>query len=323
MGRVERPMTRSARILLAIAAAMAGVRCVASSLPVTMAPVRAQERETPASSAILAVLDFVDARPDFERSERAIDEFGIGGRSFAFDRFWSFHSEDASLEADPAAVPERRARVTGDGAFSWYPFPNHGWGKPLPARLSTALADYVALHLEQRRAFTTIFRVRDAEMAREVGATLLLTGRIDRFGAQLTERADPFVVRPDDWVEYRLVAGADYAIELVPITGGEPLLSRRCRARDDQGRQMDALEHYRGSQVQPYWQLDAACFPGDAERGHRGGGGGEGARPGSAGGALARPRCDGFILIGTLNRRCPRAGFRRRAACYFGGAPTE
>jgi len=258
-------MTRSARIVLAVTVAC-GAGCVSSPLPITMAPVRAQEREAPASSAVLAILDFVDARPDFERSERAIDEFGIGGRSFAFDRFWSFHSDDASLETDPAALPERRARVTGDGAFSWYPFPNHGWGKPLPAPLSTALADYVALHLEQRRAFTTIYRVRDAEMAREVGATLLLTGRIDRFGAQLTERGDPFVVRPDDWAEFRLVAGADYAVELVPITGGEPLLARRCRARDDDGRQMDALERMRGSQVQPHWQLDAADFPGDAER---------------------------------------------------------
>jgi len=259
-------MTRSARIVLAAAAAIGGAGCVASPLPITMAPVRAQERETPASDAVLAVIDFVDARPDFERSVEAIDECGVGGRYFAFDRFWSFHSDDASLEADPAEPPERRARVTGEGAFSWYPFPNHGWGKPLPAPLSTALADYVALHLEQRRAFTRIYRVRDAEMAREVGATLLLTGRIDRFGAQLSERADPFVVRPDDWVEYRLLAGADYAVELVPITGGEPLLARRCRARDDSGRQMDALENYRGNQAQPHWQIDSADFPGDAER---------------------------------------------------------
>ena len=255
-----RPMTRSARILLAAAAA-AGGGCVSSPLPITMAPVRAQEREAPASDALLAVLDFIDARPDFERSTLPIDEYDIAG----FDRFWSFHADDASLPADPAAPPERRARVTGDGAFSWYPFPNHGWGKPLPAPLSIALADYIALHLEQRRAFTTIVRVRDAEMARQVGAKLLLTGRIDRFGAQFTERADPLVARPDDWAEFRLVAGADYTVQLVPATGGEPLLSRRCRARDDFGRQHDALERYRGSQREPLWQIDSADLPGDAE----------------------------------------------------------
>lgn len=258
---MQRPMTRSARLLLAVAAASGAGGCVSSPLPITMAPVRAQERAEPASAAILAVLDFIDARPDFERSEQPIDEYDIA----AYDRFWSFHADDATLESDPAAAPERRARVTGDGAFSWFPFPNHGWGKPLPAPLSTALADYVALHLEQRRAFTKIFRVRDAAMAHEVGATLLLTGRIDRFGAQLTELGDPFVVRPDDWIEYRLVAGADYSVELVPATGGEPLLARRCRARDDLGRQMDALEPFRGSHAQPHHQLDAADFPGNAE----------------------------------------------------------
>lgn len=239
--------------------------CVQSPLPLPMAPVRARERSEPASAAILAVLDFADLRPEFERSEEAIDERFIGGRYFALDRFWTFHSSDAELDDDPAEAPDLRARVTGTGAFRWYPFPNHGWGKPLPAPLETALPDYLALHLEQRRVFARVVRVSDARVAAAVGATLLLSGRIDRFGAQLAELRDPFVVRPDDWAEFRVLAAADYTVTLAPLDGSAPLLERRCRARDDQSRLLDELERYRGRQAHPYWQLDAEHFPGIAE----------------------------------------------------------
>ncbi len=261
-------MTRllnSRRSLLPLAATLLLCGCVQSPLPLPMAPVRARERVEPASSEVLAVLDFDDQRPEFERSEEAIDERFVGSRYFALDRFWTFHSADAELDQDPAQAPDLRARVTGTAAFRWYPFPNHGWGKPLPAPLATALADYVALHLEQRRVFARVVRVQDARVAAAVGATLLLSGRIDRFGAELAELRDPFVVRPDDWTEFRLLAAADYTIALTPIAGGEPLLSRRCKARDDQSRLLDDLEHYRGNQAQPLWQLDAEHFPGFAE----------------------------------------------------------
>ncbi len=240
--------------------------CVQSPLPLPMAPVRARERTAPASAEILAILDFDDQRPEFERSEEAVDERFIGGRYFALDRFWSFHSSDAELEEDPAEAPDLRARVTGTGAFRWYPFPNHGWGKPLPAPLATALPDYLALHLEQRRVFAKVVRVSDARVAGAVGATLLLRGRIDRFGAQLAELRDPFVVRPDDWTEFRVLAAADYTVALTSLDGLNPFLERRCHARDDQSRLLDELEHYRGRQAQPYWQLDAEHFPGFADR---------------------------------------------------------
>ena len=257
---------RRGALLALLLAAPLPCGCVQSPLPLPMAPVRARERQEPASAGVVAILDFADRRPDFEKSEEASDERFIGGRYFAQDRFWSFHSADAELPEDPAQAPDLRARVTGTGAFRWYPFPNHGWGKPLPAPLETALPDYLALHLEQRRVFARVVRVSDARVAAAVGATLLLTGHIDRFGAQLAERRDPFVVRPDDWTEWSVQAGADYTVTLTPIEGGAPLLERRCLERADQARLLDDLEHYRGRHAAPYWQLDAEHFPGFAER---------------------------------------------------------
>ncbi len=236
-----------------------------SALPLPMAPVRAIALAKPVSERRLAILDFADQRPPFEQSEQAIDEQPIGGRHFARDRFFSFHSDDATLPADPAAPPDLRARVTGTGAFAWYPFPNHGWGKPVTAPLAKALPDYLALALEQRGLFARVIRAPTIEAATSAGADLVLYGQIARFGAQLAELRDPFVVRSDDWTELRLLAGVDYSITLAPPDGGPPLLVRQCAAREDAGRHLDALERQRGNQQRPLWQLDAAHFPGYAE----------------------------------------------------------
>lgn len=256
---------RIAAVALALAAAGGAAGCTATALPVTMAPARARELPQPLRAEILAVLDFEDARPAFERSREAIDELPAGGRSFALDRFWSFHSDDAGLAEDPAAPPDLRGRVTGDGAWLWYPFPNHGWGRPLPAPLAQGLADYVALHLEQRRIFAQVIRARTPEEAARHGATLLLAGRVDRFGAMLAELRDPFVARPDDWQEFRMLAAADYSVALAPGDGSPALLERRCAVREDQSRLTDSLDRFRGSQRQPLWQLDAEDFPAMAE----------------------------------------------------------
>src|SRR5262249_26860276 len=161
-----------------------------------------------------AVIDFVDARPEFERSEGEIDEHFIGGRWLARDRFWSFHAIGGDLKEDPAIPPDLNARVTGAAAFAGDPFPNPGDGKPRPAPAALGLADYVALHLEQRGVFARVIRARDEDQAKAAGATLLLRGRIDRFGAMLAQGHDPYAAHPDDGQDFRLVAAADYEIEL-------------------------------------------------------------------------------------------------------------
>src|SRR4030095_5680542 len=113
-------------------------------LPYALPPWRAVARAETATPDTIAVLDFVDARPDFEQSKGEINEVPIGGIWLAYDRFWSFHADDATLERDPALAPDLRARVTGEAAFAWYPFPNPGIGKPYVEPLSAGLADYLA-----------------------------------------------------------------------------------------------------------------------------------------------------------------------------------
>jgi hypothetical protein len=151
--------------------------------------------------------------------------------------------------------------VTGDAAFAWYPFPNHGIGEPLVTPIGPALADYVALELEQRGVFAKVVRVRDAAAAKSAGATLLMSGRVQRFGAMIAESHDPYVVRPDDWVEYHLVAAARYSVELARADVPTPLLARDCLGRDEEPNLADELTKRRGSQVLPIERLDAQDFP--------------------------------------------------------------
>src|SRR5262249_24124776 len=151
------------------------------------------------------------------------------------------------LPSDPAVPPDVRARVTGSAAFSWYPFPNHGIGRPLPAPVALGLADYVALHLEQRGIFGRVVRVKDPEQARAAKATLLLTGRVDRFGAMFAEVKDPFAVRADDPRDWRIVAAADYKVELRKVEDGTLVLARECLGRDEESHLFDELPHFRGS----------------------------------------------------------------------------
>jgi hypothetical protein len=250
----------------ALPALLMVVACVGEPpLPLALPPAHAVALPAVLCDETLAIQDFVDARPDFERSDAEIDEHFIGGRWLARDRFWAFHAIGGDLKEDPAIPPDLHARVTGTAAFAWYPFPNQGVGKPGPAPVSLGMADYVALHFEQRGVFARVVRVRDAEQAKAAGATLLLTGRIDRFGAMLAQAHDPYSARPDDGLDFRLVAAADYQVELRRITGDELLLARECLGRDESYDLSDELTPFRGPQPLPGILISQARFPRMAE----------------------------------------------------------
>ena len=133
MGRGREFAKKPRRALLA-AALVAGGCGTQGPLPVDLPPAHAVALPAALSTETIAVLDFEDARPEFERSEAAIDELFIGGRFLANDRFWGFHAVGGDLKEDPAVPPDLHARVTGSAAFSWYPFPNHGIGRRCPRR---------------------------------------------------------------------------------------------------------------------------------------------------------------------------------------------
>jgi hypothetical protein len=255
--------TRSQSVLLAT---LTLVACYSEPpLPLALPPARAVALPAVLCNETLAILDFVDARPDFERSEAKIDERFIGGRWLATDRFWSFHAIGGDLKEDPANPPDLNARVLGAAAFAWYPYPNPGVGKPGPAPAALGMADYVALHVEQRGLFARVVRVRDLEQAKAAGAALVMSGRIDRFGAMLAQAHDPYSVRPDDGLDFRLVAAADYSVELRRVAGDELLLARECLGRDESYDLSDELTPFRGPQPVPGVQLSQSRFPRMAE----------------------------------------------------------
>jgi hypothetical protein len=213
------------------------------------------------SNETIAILDFDDARPAFERSDAALDEHFIGGRFLAVDRFRSFHPLGGDLDSDPANEPDVRARVTGTAAFTWYPFPNHGIGRALPAPVSVGLADYVALSLEERGIFFRVVRARDVEQARAAKATLLLSGRVDRFAAVFAAARDPYAVRADDPRDWRLVAAADYRIEVRRTQDDTLLLDRECVGRDEADHLFDELPPFRGSGEVERYSLSQSRMP--------------------------------------------------------------
>jgi hypothetical protein len=261
-------MLRRLRLLplAAAPAALAAAACVSEPpLPLALPPAHAVALPAVLCDDTLAVIDFVDARPEFERSSGEIDEYNIGGRWLARDRFWSFHTIGGDLKEDPALPPDLNARVLGAAAFAWYPFPNPGVGKPGPAPAAFGMADYVALHLEQRGVFARVIRVRDMDQAKAAGATLTLTGRIDRFGAMLAQGHDPYAARPDDGLDFRLVAASDYQIELRRVADDELLLARECLGRDESYDLNDELTALRGPQPLPGVIVSPSRFPRMAE----------------------------------------------------------
>src|SRR5688572_1104451 len=235
---------RSARRFAVLLAGLAAGCIYPPPLPLAMAPADAVVLAEPKSDKTLAVLDFADERPEFERSKLEIDEKAIGGPWFANDRFFSFHADDGTLPADPAPPGDLRGRVTGEGAFAWYPFPNHGIGKPLVRPVAQGLADYLALSIEERGLFAKVVRAKDEAEAAAVGADVVLRGRIDRFATLLAEAHDPFVPRPDDWVQFRLLALAQFQMGFGSI-GELPWLESACVGRDEDPQFFDKLNAYR------------------------------------------------------------------------------
>jgi hypothetical protein len=236
--------------------------CVGSSpLPAPLPPPAAVALPAPLSRDVVAVVDFVDARPDFERSDAEIDERFVGGRWLALDRYFTFHAVGGDLKTDPATPPDFHARVTGTSAFAWYPFPNPGVGLPRIEPVAAGLADYLALHLEQRGLFARVLRAPDEATARAAGATLVMTGRIDRFGALFAETSDPYVVRPDDPSDWRIAGAALYSVEVRRLADGALLLAHDCVGRDEDPHLFDELARFRGPAEIEGIELSPARMP--------------------------------------------------------------
>jgi len=255
--KLARPSSLSVLVLVGAAAAC----CATRPLPLPMAPARRVALDAALSPDTLAVVDFVDARPEFEQSALEIDERDVGWHWLQEDRFFEFRPSRGTLAADPLPAPDLRARVTGEAAFAWYPFPNHGIGRPRVRPLHEALPDYVALSIEQRGLFARVIRAKDAGAARGAGATLVLTGVIERFGATLAPTPDPYVVRPDDPVDFRLLAAARVQVVVARLDDEKPLLVRQCVGFDEEPHLFDRLPPFSAAPPRSLRRLDASGFP--------------------------------------------------------------
>src|SRR4029450_9793433 len=82
-----------------------------------------------------------------------------------------------------------------------------------------------------------------------------------RFGAMFAEVKDPFAVRSDDPRDWRIVAAADYRVEVRRAEDATLVLDRECLGRDEESHLFDELARFRGSGTVGRYTLSQSHMP--------------------------------------------------------------
>lgn len=245
--------------MLAAAILVAGCQ-MSQPPPIAAAPPSVAPREGIPSSVKLAVLDIVDERPAWQRGRAAINE-PPSSASDSGRLYWYFGG--AALAAEPAAEEVGpNARITGDGAFSWYPFPYVGSMPPMSRAAALGIADYLALVIQRRRLVEEVLRAPDLDAAQSMGAGLLLVCTLKDFASVFHERAEEYWRASDDVrrFEFRTKVGLD--VRLLQASGRVLLEKSLTFERDSDDLSVeDYLHLFRENRIRPALALDQNDMP--------------------------------------------------------------
>ncbi len=243
--------------------ALIGIVAACSSPPPeprAMTPVFPVALETPVTLDTIAVLDFEDRRPEWQSSPETIAESFDDSRVAPDNRFWNFR---ASAEVNSTGIDQPFLRVTGNGAFRWYPFPYSGTGGARGAPPSRGVADFVALSLERRGLSSRVVRAANLEEARRQGATFVLRGVLQEFVGLFSEVHDPQVPRPDDWRDSRVWSRVGVDLSLLQLPGENVAWSRAFPVVEGETPPylFDELSRFRGTGFYKALHLDQESQP--------------------------------------------------------------
>jgi hypothetical protein len=226
--------------------------------PMLTPPLLVPRQENAPSATTLAVVDFEDLRPDYQRGAHAVNEppttAGRGARLY-----WYFAG--APLQDDPPAdAVGEHARITGDAAFAWISYPNVGQ----PARTAPpalGIADYFAAVLLQRGLVERVVRVSSVEEASAVAADLVLSAKLHDFVSVFQQRPAERWRPKDDDQRFELITRVRLEVRLVQ---GSRTLFEETMAHDGDPENLSVHDHlhlWRETEFRPVLALDQEEMP--------------------------------------------------------------
>ncbi len=232
--------------------------------PVEMTPPSVQALSTPLTADTIAVVDFLDERPDCQRGDHSLNDGFVGSQYFVLEHYWfALGERPGNLDQDSTngggQRGERRGRWTGTASFKWFGFPFTGVGSASSRPILEGLADYFALALERRGVAQRVVRVATPDQAARAGAQVILQGTLRDFAAVFAEIHPPAREPRDDPLDYRMhsFVGVDFALH-----HNEQLLWQELlRSEDEQQNLFDHMTHYRGTGSLPFAHLDETRVP--------------------------------------------------------------
>jgi hypothetical protein len=218
-------------------------------------------RLKPSLAFPIAVVDFTDNRPGLERGPEAFQEPIL--RAEIEERpFWALAGEESRSPIHSEADSKLKARYTGDGAFSWFPYPYLGSQLPASRPAADGLSDYFALLLDRRGLVQRVFRARSQEDAFKQGAVLVLHGSLDHFAGVFLERELTAETPSDDLRRFDYSTRIDLTLQLVRRGGGVVWRSRLLHEPPlDDPHLYDQMELLRDSRILPLSQLAQQRMP--------------------------------------------------------------
>jgi len=228
--------------------------------PVLTSPPAVPPRSAMVQAGLLAVVDWTDQRPDYERGDGAVS--GIRSRESEPRRFyWHFDPDGPSFRPE-SEFAGHHVKITGDGAFAWYSFPFTGTLGAEKQSLAEGLTDYVGLALAQRGAVSEVVRVDDRAQARTLQADWVLLGEIRHFACLFRERPVDPDRASDDHQKFQLASRVELHLSLEDAAGAVLFEETFSHSADPEDLHLfDDLDLRRDSMVLPITLVDAADTP--------------------------------------------------------------
>ena len=229
--------------------------------PLPMPPPQPVARAGDPLPLLLGIVTLEEQRPETERGTSTLHELR-GRGNFHNPYFWYFRGQKLQAPEGTLAL-ERNPRVTGDGAFLWYPFPRSGSLSPANRPATEGISDFLALVAEWQGIASRVARFPSQQAALQAGADLVLEGTLEHFAAVFLHRPWDTNRPADDTRLHDLFSLVQLNLRLSDAAGSTVWEERLVHDGSPHEEHLfDTLEWMRDSQIRELLVLDQADMPG-------------------------------------------------------------